>query len=388
MKGIDMEQKKDSSIASTITSGAVCLRRGKIFKNCLISIIIPVYQCVDYLEETLDSVIKQNLVNIEIICVDDGSSDGSKEKLLDISQKDERISVYSQVHLGVSEARNTGIERATGKYLYFMDSDDILAPRALEKMVALADEYELEVLCFDAKRFYDITCTEKELQFQPNYNRKYKYSLCTQGEDLFSAFCKNNEYYVPVWMMLLKRSIVVDNSIRFYKGIIHEDNLFSYQIMIRAKKAGHLGEVLYLRRIRANSIRTSGDWLTSSYGYAVSSNLLWKDYMKHKNTLSEEAAKWSVVRFNVMLQHSLEEFRRAVDEGSISDIPGDDSPFRKLIAQSIKTEEKQKKMLLEKEKVIQKLQNELKDKNRELQEIKGSRLYKILLRIRKIYRTI
>ena len=397
-----MEKEKHNSLASSSASGTECLCIGRISENCVISIIIPVYQCVDYLEETLVSVRNQNLANIEIICVDDGSTDGSKEKLMEIAKKDARISVYSQTHLGPSDARNAGIERATGKYLYFMDSDDILMPCALEKMISLAEEQDLEVLCFDAERFYDDSCTETELQFRPNYHRRGKYPICTCGEALFSEFCENNEYYVPVWLMLLKRSLIMDHSIRFYSGIIHEDNVFSYQVMIRATRAGYLGEVLYRRRIRANSIRTSGDWLASSYGFAVGSNILWKDYMDHRSSLREETAKWSVVRFNVMLQHSLEDFRKAVEEGKDADIPGDDSPFRKLIAQNVKTEEKQKKKLLTKDKEIQKLQKELltKDKEiqklqkeleakkKELQELYDSRLYKILLRIRRIYRMV
>ena len=262
---------------ATLIMGSViqCLRKGQAADSCMVSVIMPVYQSIDYLEEALSSVRNQNLSSFEIICIDDGSTDGSTEMLLDFSEKDERISVYRQPHLGLGDARNVGIEVAVGKYLYFMDSDDILLPSALEKMTATAEERGLDLLCFEADRFYESNCTEKELEFQPIYKRSHYYPDCTDGETLFCEFCENREYYVPLWLMLCKRSLIVRDNLHFYSGIVHGDNVFSYSVMIRAKKAGYLKETLYNRRIRPGSIMTSGNWLRSSYSYSILSNLLW-----------------------------------------------------------------------------------------------------------------
>ena len=372
-----------------------------------LSIVVAVYNLEKYLPRCLDALVSQTLKDIEIICVDDGSTDGSLEKLLELAEKDNRISVYRQAHLGLSSARNVGIEQAVGRYLYFMDSDDIIKPCALEKMVASTEKYNLDVLCFDAEHFYDRACTEKELQFQPVYQRKHEYPTCTDGEALFSEFCKNSEYYVPVWMMLCRREMILQNQLRFFSGIIHEDNVFSYQIMIRAKRAGYLNEVLYRRRIRPNSIRTSNDWLTSSFCYSVGGNLIWKDYLNHRDNMSDDAKNWSVVRMDVMFQHSLDEYRQAVASGEVKGSLEAGSPYIKLISQRILTEERYKKEIQKKDRLLKNKDQILKNKDQilknndrilknkeielekvssELQEILDSRLYKILVQIRTVYR--
>ena len=92
-----------------------CLKRGKTPDSCILTVIMPVYQCVDYLEEALDSLLDQNIADFELICIDDGSTDGSTEVLLDYAEKDERLSVYQQPHHGVGDARNVGIKMAVGK---------------------------------------------------------------------------------------------------------------------------------------------------------------------------------------------------------------------------------------------------------------------------------
>ena len=100
-----------------------------------VSVIIPIYNTEKYLAECLESIINQTLKQIEIICIDDGSSDGSAAILKEYAQNDLRISMYTQKNRGVSAARNVGVRHARGKYLFFMDSDDILEKNALEILV-------------------------------------------------------------------------------------------------------------------------------------------------------------------------------------------------------------------------------------------------------------
>ena len=360
-----------------------CLKRGKTPDSCILTVIMPVYQCVDYLEEALDSLLDQNIADFELICIDDGSTDGSTEVLLDYAEKDERLSVYQQPHHGVGDARNVGIKMAVGKYLYFIDSDDILMPFALEKMITTAEKMDLDMLCFEADHFYENTCTEKELKFQPIYRRQHTYPECTEGENLFVQFCENREYYVPLWMMLCKRSLVVQNKLLFYSGVVHGDNVFFYNVIIRAKKAGYLKEALYNRRIRPGSIMTSGDFLRSSYSYAINCNLLWKNYVALKGTMSTDARKWSIARMDLMIQQSINEYRKAFLQNGEETRAEDrmDTPFDKLIAQRVETDIKY-------ENNIRRMENTLQDKERELQEITNSRLYRILCQIRRVYRSI
>ena len=103
-----------------------------------ISIIIPVYNVEKYLHECLDSIINQTFTDIEIICVDDGSTDKSSEILEEYEQKDKRFTVISQPNKGVSAARNRGMQQAKGKYIMFVDSDDWLAHNACEQAYKLS----------------------------------------------------------------------------------------------------------------------------------------------------------------------------------------------------------------------------------------------------------
>ena len=116
-------------------------------KEIKISVIIPAYNTAEYMDECMQSVLSQTLQEIEIICVDDESTDGTLEILRRYESADERVHVIAKQHSMIGETRNTGIDAAVGKYIYFMDSDDYLKEDgALEKMYMLAEEKELDVL--------------------------------------------------------------------------------------------------------------------------------------------------------------------------------------------------------------------------------------------------
>ncbi len=110
-----------------------------------VSVIIPVYNIERHLRQCLDSVTGQTLTELEIICVDDGSTDGSPEILVDYAQRDGRFQIITQPNTGPGVARNTGMDRATGEYLIFLDSDDWFEPDFLERMVAKAKETGADV---------------------------------------------------------------------------------------------------------------------------------------------------------------------------------------------------------------------------------------------------
>lgn len=118
-----------------------------------VSVIIPVYNVAQYLRQCLDSVTGQTLSDIEIICVNDGSTDGSPAILEEYREKDGRIVVINRENGGVSAARNCGMEHARGKYVYFLDSDDYLDPEALGKTVRLAEDNEADGVHFATEPF-------------------------------------------------------------------------------------------------------------------------------------------------------------------------------------------------------------------------------------------
>ena len=112
-----------------------------------ISVVVPVYNVEAYLERCLDSLINQTLSDIEIICVNDGSTDSSPEKLEEFAKKDSRIKIINQENGGLSAARNTGIEAATGEYIGFVDSDDYVDLDFYEKLYNAATSHNADISC-------------------------------------------------------------------------------------------------------------------------------------------------------------------------------------------------------------------------------------------------
>lgn len=114
--------------------------KNRMLENVKISVVIPVYNVEKYLRDCLNSVVNQTLKEIEVICVDDGSTDGSAKILLEYTNIDKRITVIKQENLGLSMARNIGVKEAIGKYIYFLDSDDMIRCDALEILYKLSEE--------------------------------------------------------------------------------------------------------------------------------------------------------------------------------------------------------------------------------------------------------
>ena len=122
-----------------------------------ISVVIPVYNIEDYLSECLDSIVNQSLEDIEIICVNDGSTDGSLDILKEYESKDSRVKIISQENKGIGNARNTALEYAKGEYVYFIDGDDTLELDALERLYDLNIEKNADFIIFKISNFNEET---------------------------------------------------------------------------------------------------------------------------------------------------------------------------------------------------------------------------------------
>ena len=127
----------------------------KIKDKPLVSIVMPVFNAEAYLEESLHSVTGQTYKNLEIICVNDGSTDGSRDLLQKIGQKDSRIRILNQDNKGAGEARNHGMDEATGEYIYFFDADDLLRKKAIQTMVEAAGKHDADIVLFGYYKFTD-----------------------------------------------------------------------------------------------------------------------------------------------------------------------------------------------------------------------------------------
>lgn len=233
----------------------------------LVSVVVPVYDVEAYLPECLDSLISQTLADIEIICVNDGSPDKCGEILKRYAAKDKRITVIDQPNGGLSVARNTAMERARGKYLAFVDSDDALKPDALEMLSSRAEAEGLDHIIFAAQVFYDGGYTVENDIWTPYYTHKHQYGTVKSGQEAFADLVLNNDYVYAVQLRFSLRSRIVAERLKFRPGMIHEDNLFSFINDLTAQKALVMDEMPYLFRKRADSITTGAVKPKHTAGY-------------------------------------------------------------------------------------------------------------------------
>lgn len=217
-----------------------------------VSVIVPVYNTEEYLEQCLDSCVNQTLDAVDIIVVNDGSTDGSLRMIEKYADRYANITVMSIANSGLSVARNTGLEAAKGKYVYFCDSDDWMEPDCLEQAFSYAEKYNLEIVTFDIHVSYEGDFAKV------NYNRfdKVDASCLYTGREFVekSRACE----HVTAWMYFVKRDFLERNTISFLPEAIYEDNKFYLDCMCRASRVRYLPHELYHYRIRKHSIMTSG----------------------------------------------------------------------------------------------------------------------------------
>lgn len=212
------------------------------------SIIIPVYNVDKYLEDCLNSILEQNYTNYEIICIDDASTDNSINILKKYSEKYQCIQVmYNEFNKGLSYSRNRGIDVAKGQYIWFVDSDDMISNNALSILYNILKKYSVDILYIGYKKIVD----NKEYSITSN---ELKTNTVMSGLEMFVQFHKVSNWKIMACGQLIKRGFINKNRLKFYDGIYHEDVLFSFESIIKAKKVMNIKEELYLYRIRGGSI--------------------------------------------------------------------------------------------------------------------------------------
>lgn len=213
-----------------------------------VSVIIPVYNVEDYLAECLDSVINQTERDIEIICVEDCSTDSSLEILQEYAKKDNRIVILqNEMNSGLSVTRNNGLAIAKGEYILFVDSDDLIKPELLEQTLKYADG--VDMVCFN----YEEYNPQKIGSFAHGYNLE---DGLYSNEEYFVESQKKSSFVVVAVAKLYRKDFLLQNNLRFLDGMLYEDNLFYLQCVLKAKNIYSLNLKLYIYRIRPNSIMT------------------------------------------------------------------------------------------------------------------------------------
>lgn len=221
-----------------------------------VSVVIPVYNVEDFLGECLDSILNQTLEDIEVICVNDGSPDRSLEILNEYASKDSRMTVLDQENGGHAVATNRGMKLAKGKYIFFMDSDDILELNALEETYKVAEERNVDFVIFQAINYYMDT---GELVEQENYSMNELADFV--GDSVFN-YRDIRDYIFSItvtpWSKLYNREFVMKNNITYPEGLVFDDNVFFYDTLFAADRITFLRKHLFKRRWYSSSSTTSG----------------------------------------------------------------------------------------------------------------------------------
>lgn len=237
-----------------------------------VSIVIPVYNAAAWLHECLLSVLGQSRVSTQIICVNDGSSDDSMRILQGYrALHPHRIQVIDQTNGGLSAARNTGLNAATGRYVCLLDSDDYWRLDALYSLVSRADSQNLDVLQFDTIPFrYGDVEAGVWATFSRYYARPGQPTVVLSGEELLSTQRKSSDYKPNAGLYMIRNDYLAELGLRFIPGIMHEDNPFTFSVMLNARRAAHEAIDFHARRVRSDSIMNSSSVERSMRGYFVS----------------------------------------------------------------------------------------------------------------------
>lgn len=199
--------------------------------NIKISVIIPAFNVEKYIERCINSVIQQSLKEIEIIVIDDGSTDKTLELIKEIEKNDKRVIVIEQENQGSSAARNSGLKRARGKYISFLDSDDWIEENYLYDIYTYAEKNSLDIVVTD---FYKDDGRDAGYREDLNIENNKFISGKTYLEHIF-----NGNGYPNVWDKIVKRELYEKNSISFFPGIfLGDDILVTIQLAYFAKKVG------------------------------------------------------------------------------------------------------------------------------------------------------
>ncbi len=216
-------------------------------KEIKVSVIIPIYNAYDYLRPALDSVIDQTFPDMEIICIDDGSTDGSLDIIKEYQKRDSRVRIVTETNAGPALARNNGLKRARGKYVIFLDADDFFELTLIEKLYNEAEEKQLDI----AIARYDIY-NSKKAAFRENvesdHGRIYTGGTVTSKNEHPNYILQSTTG--SAWNKLFRKRFLIDSGITFLTEVkMFEDVYFTVCAMAFAERVGKLPEVLIHHRI-------------------------------------------------------------------------------------------------------------------------------------------
>lgn len=225
----------------------------------MVSVVIPIYNVEDYIRKCIESVLNQTLTDIELICVDDCGTDESVRIVEEYAKTDNRVRLlFHKRNRGLSAARNTGLREATGKYVYFLDSDDYLYENALECLYQVAEERRVQIVYFDT----DVMTLEHDENGcngyePPRYTDK---DVAMKGTAFFHEAVMNKRWDTCVWRQFYRRDYLMNHMLSFDEGMAHEDWSFSFGAALLADDVYYLPERLHMYLRRKDSITDRVTW--------------------------------------------------------------------------------------------------------------------------------
>lgn len=215
--------------------------------NSKISIIVPVYNVEHELSRCVDSILDQSYTNLEVILVDDGSTDRCPSMCDAFVRKDPRVRVIHKPNGGLSSARNAGLRDASGDWILYVDSDDYILSDSCERLLAVGTKYDCDIVSGDAVREFD---GGQEYMVHGSLVD----GVCYPSRDFIIKSVKPCEWYAPAWLNLYKRSFLIENNLFFVEGLLHEDMEMQPRVFLAAKNVAYCAYSFYRYVDRASSI--------------------------------------------------------------------------------------------------------------------------------------
>lgn len=237
-----------------------------------ISVIVPIYNVEKYLGRCIDSILEQNYENVELILINDGSTDNSESIINTYLEKNPNTIKYiKKENSGLSDTRNVGIEAATGDYIMFIDSDDYIEKNLLNSLKQYIDE-EIEIIKFKAQ-----TVTENGEKIKVMQGPIFD---VTSGAEAFSKMCFEDELMETAWLYLYKTELIKQNNFKFAKGLYHEDFGLIPLVIVKAKTFVSTDICGY------NYVQSSNS-ITRTLDYAKTTKKVFDTLIHYDNTVKE-----------------------------------------------------------------------------------------------------
>lgn len=269
----------------------------------LVSVIMPMYNVAPYVDTAIQSILQQTWESLELIIIDDGSTDNSLQIALKATHGDPRVQIFTQHNQGQGQARNRGMQLAQGKYIYLFDSDDLLDRDALSACVSSAETNQADLIAFSGTSFSSTDIPQPD----SNPYQKPDIEQPISGAELFYRLSVTHQYSAQPCMYFFARQLTLQEGLRFDESVIHEDEGFIPLLLCHAQRSICMAKRYYRHRLRQGSTmaETQNASERNIAGYFAAAVKLANFRQRHKNSLPKPARSALLKRQRLLLHIAL-----------------------------------------------------------------------------------